>query len=160
MEKEAARGFNLQWQMLVGFIVGLAGGLIANATSADAEWVRIVTTYVTGPIGQIFLRLLFMLVIPLLFAALVVGIAEMGDIRALKRVGLKTLGLTVLLSAIAVVLALTVANVFKPGAGVDPALAQSLLSESAERAGQIIQTTSERPGGIDAFINIIPSNVI
>jgi DAACS family dicarboxylate/amino acid:cation (Na+ or H+) symporter len=41
----------------------------------------VVTTYVTGPIGEIFLRLLFMLVIPLLFSALVVGIAEMGDIR-------------------------------------------------------------------------------
>src|SRR5687767_3347656 len=124
MEKEAARGFNLQWQMLVGFIVGLAGGLIANATSADAEWVRIVTTYVTGPIGQIFLRLLFMLVIPLLFSALVVGIAEMGDIRSLKRVGLKTLVFTVAVSAIAVMIALTTVNLVEPGAGVDQVLAQ------------------------------------
>ena len=64
----------------------------------DAAWVETVVTYVTGPIGQIFLRLLFMLVIPLLFAALVVGIAEMGEIRALKTIGLRTLAYTVIVS--------------------------------------------------------------
>src|SRR5687767_13021794 len=160
MEKEAARGFNLQWQMLVGFIVGLAGGLIANATSADAEWVRIVTTYVTGPIGQIFLRLLFMLVIPLLFSALVVGIAEMGDVRALKRVGLRTLLFTIAVSSIAVVIALAVTNLLKPGAGVDPALARELLAGAREGAGAIISGQEGRPQGVSAFLAIIPNNVV
>ena len=68
-------------------------------TAPDAAWVDTVTTYVTGPIGQIFLRLLFMLVIPLLFSALVIGIAEMGDVRSLKRIGIKTLLFTVGISA-------------------------------------------------------------
>ncbi len=85
MEERAKKGFSLQWQMLAGFLVGLAFGLIAYSTQRDAAWVEFVTTYVTGPIGQIFLRLLFMLVIPLLFSALVVGISEMGEIRSLKR---------------------------------------------------------------------------
>ena len=53
----------------------------------------------------------------LLFSALVVGIAEMGDITALKRVGLKTLAFTVLVSGIAVILALAVTNFFQPGVG-------------------------------------------
>src|SRR3990170_4615851 len=103
-------GFSLQWQMLAGFLIGLTAGLIANATSNDAAWVEWITTYVTGPVGQIFLRLLFMLVIPLLFSALVVGIAEMRDIRSLKRVGLKTLVFTVLVTALGVLIALTVTN--------------------------------------------------
>ena len=68
-------------KMLIGFLLGLVAGLIVYMTAPDAPWVESVTTYVTGPIGQIFLRLLFMLVIPLLFSALVVGIAEMGEIR-------------------------------------------------------------------------------
>ena len=55
----------------------------------DAAWVQSLTTYVTQPVGQMFLRLLFMLVMPLLFSALVVGMAEMGDIRALGRIGLQ-----------------------------------------------------------------------
>ena len=153
-------GFSLQWQMLVGFVVGLALGLIANATSADAPWVGWITTYVTGPVGQIFLRLLFMLVIPLLFSALVVGIAEMGDIRALKRVGLKTLVFTILVTALGVLIALAVTNLLDPGAGVDRELAARLLADAREGAGSILSTQAERPQGVAAVLAIIPTNLI
>jgi Na+/H+-dicarboxylate symporter len=152
-------GISLQMQMLIGFVVGLTLGLVVHMTQPDAPWVEAVTTYVTGPIGQIFLRLLFMLVIPLLFSALVVGIAEMGDVRSLKRVGIKTLIFTIGISAVAVVLALTVVNLFQPGAGVDPVLAQSLLADAREGAGAIISRTAETPSGVEAFLNIIPNNV-
>src|SRR5215207_7757999 len=81
----------LQWQIFVGFVLGLLAGLIVYATQPDAAWVGTVVKYVTNPIGQVFLRLLFMLVIPLLFSALVVGISEMGEIGALKSVGIRTL---------------------------------------------------------------------
>ncbi|MBB3763637.1 DAACS family dicarboxylate/amino acid:cation (Na+ or H+) symporter [Sphingomicrobium lutaoense] len=153
-------GLPLHWQMLIGFLVGLIFGLFANAFAQGAGWVDFVTTYITGPIGQVFLRLLFMLVIPLLFSALVVGIAEMGDARSLKRVGLRTLAFTVVVSGIAVVLALFVANVFEPGAGVDRAMASSLLEDAREGAGAIIQSNAETPSGINAVLAIIPSNVI
>src|SRR3546814_15518873 len=92
-------------------------------------------SYFTGPIGQIFLRLLFMLVIPLLVSALIVGVAEMGEMRALKTVGLRTLVYTVVVSSIAVAVSLAVVNALQPGAGVDPALAKTLLAEGAARAG-------------------------
>jgi DAACS family dicarboxylate/amino acid:cation (Na+ or H+) symporter len=152
---------NLQWQMLIGFVVGLVGGLIVNMTvGPDAGWVETVTSYVTGPIGQIFLRLLFMLVIPLLFSALVIGIAEMGDVGALKRVGIKTLIYTVAVSSIAVLIALAAVNVLRPGAGVDPALAQTLLDDARERTGSILSSAEEKPAGIETFLEIIPNNVI
>ena len=154
------RRVSLQMKMLIGFVVGLVLGLTANMTQPGAAWVDMLTTYVTGPIGQIFLRLLFMLVIPLLFSALVTGIAEMGDVRSLKRVGIKTLIFTVGISAVAVVIALTVTNIFEPGAGVDPALAAQLLDDAREGAGAIISTNAEKPQGVTAFLNIIPSNVI
>ncbi|HEY0446813.1 MAG TPA: dicarboxylate/amino acid:cation symporter [Allosphingosinicella sp.] len=154
------RGVSLQMKMLIGFVVGLTLGLTVHLTQPDAPWVEAVTTYVTGPIGQIFLRLLFMLVIPLLFSALVVGIAEMGDIRSLKRVGIKTLLFTIGISSIAVVLALAVVNLFQPGAGVDPALAQELLADAREGAGAILSKSAETPTGVTAFLNIIPNNVI
>ena len=82
-EANTGRGVKLQWQMLIGFVAGLVLGMIVYSTQRDAAWVDIVTTYVTQPIGQIFLRLIFMLVIPLLFSALVVGISEMGEVRSL-----------------------------------------------------------------------------
>jgi len=154
------RGFSLQWQMLVGFLVGLVAGLIVYSTQQDARWVEIVTTYVTQPIGQVFLRLIFMLVIPLLFSALVVGISEMGEIRSLKRVGLRTLGYTVIVSSIAVAVSLAVVNILKPGAGVDRAAAAQMLAEQGDRAGAIVRTGVEQPSGIDAFVNIIPQNLV
>jgi DAACS family dicarboxylate/amino acid:cation (Na+ or H+) symporter len=160
MEARAKRGLSLQWQMLAGFVIGLVAGLIAYSTQRDAAWVDFVTDYITGPIGQIFLRLLFMLVIPLLFSALVVGISEMGEVRSLKRVGLRTLAYTVIVSAIAVAVSLVTANVLKPGAGVDRAAAAELLQQSAGRAGEIVQAGAEQPSGIDAFIHIVPNNLV
>ena len=159
-EARKGRGVKLQWQMLIGFVTGLVLGLIVYSTQRDAAWVDIVTTYVTQPIGQIFLRLIFMLVIPLLFSALVVGISEMGEVRSLKRVGLRTLFYTIIVSAIAVAVSLAVVNIFKPGAGVDREAAAQLLAGQADRAGEIVKTGVEQPSGVDAFINIIPSNLV
>jgi len=159
-EANTGRGVKLQWQMLIGFVAGLVLGLIVYSTQRDEAWVDIVTTYVTQPIGQIFLRLIFMLVIPLLFSALIVGISEMGEVRSLKRVGLRTLVYTIVVSAIAVAVSLAVVNIFKPGAGVDKQAAAELLAGQADRAGEIVKTGVEQPSGVDAFINIIPDNLV
>ncbi len=150
----------LHYQMLAGFIIGLGSGLIVHMTTVDSAWVGWLTTYVTQPIGQIFLRLLFMLVIPLLFSALVVGVAEMGDVGALKRVGSKTLIYTVLVSAIAVIIALATVNLIRPGDGVDPALAQALLADSSAGARAIVESAREAPTGMEAVLGIVPSNVV
>ncbi len=157
---ERRRESTLQWQMLGGFVLGLALGLFVHFTSADAAWVKVVTTYVTGPIGQVFLRLLFMLVIPLLFSALVVGIAEMGEIAALKRVGLRTLALTIGVSTIAVIVSLVLVNALKPGAGVDRSEAQAMLAASGDSAGAILDKTATTPTGVDAILNIVPNNIV
>src|SRR5918994_5441630 len=154
------RGLELQWQMLTGFLVALIAGLLDYSTQRDAAWVDTFTTYVTQPIGQVFLRLLFMLVIPLLFSALVVGISEMGEIKSLKRVGLRTLAYTVVVSSIAVAVSLAVVNLLQPGAGVDRAAASQMLQDSAGRASEIVKTGAEQPSGVDAFVNIIPNNLV
>lgn len=150
----------LQYWMLGGFAGGLGLGLLVHFLANGAPWVETVTTYVTGPIGQLFLRLLFMLVIPLLFSALVVGIAEMGEIRSLRRVGLRTLGLTILVSTIAVFVSLLIVNGLKPGAGADPALVRSMLAEAGGNASAILERTGSTPSGIDAVLAIVPSNVV
>lgn len=154
------RESTLQWQMLGGFVLGLALGLLVHFAGADAPWVKTVTTYVTGPIGQIFLRLLFMLVIPLIFSALVIGVAEMGEIRALRRVGLRTLLLTIVVSTIAVLVSLAWVNLIKPGAGVGRETAQAMLAQSGDSAGAILEKTGTTPSGVEAVLNIIPNNVV
>jgi Na+/H+-dicarboxylate symporter len=160
MESRVERRVPLQVKMLIGFLAGLIGGLIVYSSQGGEPWVATVTTYVTTPIGSIFLRLLFMLVIPLLFSALVVGIAEMGDVRSLKRIGVKTLGFTILLSSVAVMIALAAANILKPGAGVDRAQADAMLAMGGERASQIVATSREQASIVDTLVNIIPNNVV
>ena len=160
MEATKKGGLPLHWLMLIGFVVGLGGGLAVNMlVGPETEWVVWVTTNITGPAGQIFLRLLFMLVIPLLFSALVVGVAEMGDLKSLGRAGWKTLALTVLMSGIAVIIGLVMVNVFQPGGGVDRDLAAQLLAQGAEGAGNIVENAPETIQLGQFFLELIPSNV-
>jgi DAACS family dicarboxylate/amino acid:cation (Na+ or H+) symporter len=149
----------LQWRIVAGFVLGLIAGLAVYSGARDAPWVETVVTYVTTPIGQVFLRLLFMLVIPLLFSALVIGIAEMGEMSALKSVGLWTLFYTLAVSGIAVAVSLAVVNLLKPGAGVDPAMAQAMIGDAGEGAAGIIEKSGVAKTGVDAVIGIIPSNL-
>lgn len=151
----------LHWKIGIGFVVGLLAGLAVHYTAgSDALWVQKVTSYLTQPGSTLFLNLIFMMIVPLLFSALVMGVAEMGDIRALGRIGWRTLGYTVLLSALAVALGLVMVNLFEPGAGVDPGQARRLLEQGSERAQAIVSQSQSEPGGIDMLLSIVPDNVI
>ncbi|MBN8528310.1 MAG: dicarboxylate/amino acid:cation symporter [Caulobacterales bacterium] len=157
METTKRGGVPLYVWMLLGFAVGLGGGLYVNLNGLEVlPWAM----DLIQSVGQIFLRLLFMLVLPLLFAALVTGVAEMGDLKSLGRVGWKTLVFTIIVSGIAVAIGLGMVNYFRPGDGVDPALAQRLLAEGAEGAAGIV---GNAPKSIEAgqfFLDMIPSNVV
>ena len=75
----------LHVKVLLGFVFGALLGLAAHFYAADAPLTQNIIAYGTKPLGQIFLNLLFMLVIPLMFSALVLGVAELGDIASLGR---------------------------------------------------------------------------
>ncbi|GAA0636678.1 dicarboxylate/amino acid:cation symporter [Brevundimonas lenta] len=157
METKKRGGIPLYVWMLVGFIAGLGGGLYVNLNGLEVlPWVM----DLVQSVGQIFLRLLFMLVLPLLFSALAVGVAEMGDLKSLGRAGFKTLIFTIIVSAIAVAIGLGMVNYFRPGEGVNPALAAQLLAQGADSAAGIVGSA---PKSIEAgkfFLDMIPSNVV
>ena len=151
----------MPWKMGLGFGLGLVLGLAVHLTAgADAGWVRAFTDWITTPASRLFLNLIFMLIVPLLFSALVMGISEMGDIRALGRIGWKTLAYTVVLSGVAVLIGLVLVNWLQPGTGVDPALAQDLLAQNAERSREIVASIDSQPRGLDMLLSIVPSNVV
>src|SRR5690606_34128266 len=160
MEATKKGGIPLHWLMLLGFAAGLGAGLYVNLNlGPDTAWVIWLTENITSPLGQIFLRLLFMLVLPLLFSALVIGVAEMGDLGALGRVGWKTLLMTVVISTIAVLIGLGMVNALRPGDGVDPALAQQLLAQGAEGAAGIVANAPQSVNLGQFFLDLVPSNV-
>ena len=160
METTKRGGVPLWLQMMVGFAVGLIAGLWVNlGVGPETPWVQQLTSGVTGPIGQIFLGLLFMLVVPLLFSAIVVGVAEMGDLSSLGRVGWKTLLMTVVVSTIAVLIGLGMVNWLRPGDGIDPLLAEQLLAQYAEGAQGIISSAPERVDLGQFLLDLVPRNV-
>src|SRR5262245_56779260 len=94
----------LAGRMLLGLLIGLVLGSAAHLLFKDAPALAGFVKYVTEPAGKIFLRLLFMLVIPLIISALSLGVSGLGDFRSLGRIGLKTLAYTVAVSTVALLL--------------------------------------------------------
>jgi Na+/H+-dicarboxylate symporter len=165
----ARRRLPLHTRILLGGLLGAVLGIVAHlAFASPAEPTGIAPALqrfihiVTAPIGQIFLRLLFMLVVPLIFSALVLGVVEMGDPRKLGRVGLKTLLYTVVISAIAVLIGVTLVNVLQPGAGISPELKARLTAGAAARASAFSSAAGAAAPktGIDLITQIVPSNPV
>lgn len=153
----------LHTRILIGGLLGAVAGILAHLlfateTGIDPGLERFIRL-VTGPIGQIFLRLLFMLVVPLIFSALVLGVVEMGDPRRLGRIGLKTLLYTVVISAVAVLIGITLVNVLQPGAGISPELKARLTQGAGERAATLTSAAAPKTG-IDLLIQIVPNNPV
>jgi dicarboxylate/amino acid:cation (Na+ or H+) symporter, DAACS family len=140
-------------KMLLGITLGAALGLTANTLAAKAAWLAWIVDHLTYPIGQIFLRLLFMLVVPVLFSALVMGVAEL-DLRHLGRIGAKTLGYTVVVSTIAVVIGLALVNGIEPGKGLPEALRET--AKSSVKAAAAPPDSSP----VALIIALVPDNPI
>jgi len=147
----------LHIKVLLGFMLGTIVGLVAHAVAPDAAWVTTTIDYVTQPFGQIFLNLLFMLVVPLMFSALVLGVAELGDIASLGRLGWKTLNYTAVVTALAVGIGLLCVNLLQPGTHMDPALVEQAMSSA--KTGEIISKGNELRL-MDLLVNIVPHNIV
>lgn len=110
------------------------------------------------PVGVLFLRLIRMVIVPLVFASLLVGVASLGDIRKLGRLGGKTLGLYLTTTAIAVTLGLICANIIEPGNFLNEADRVSLLAQFDSAAGSRVSAAADAPSTIDTVLSIIPTN--
>jgi len=156
----------LHWQILIGLIVGGAAGTTGNllfAGSPGTPWHRALiwtARYIAEPIGQIFLRLIFMVVVPLVFTALALGVAGIGDVRRLGRLGLRTFVLTVVLSATSVAIGVLLANAVRPGARLDAAKRAELRRHYASDARAAIAAARQAKPVRETLLDIIPRNPI
>src|SRR5690606_21377160 len=108
-----------------------------------------IVSWVT-PVGDIFMNLIFMMVIPLILSALILGIAEIGDIKKLGRMGGRLLVYSVVVSAIAILIGITMVNLFTPGEAVSPETREYLLKEfgaEAAAAGAKVADRDEQTVG-------------
>src|SRR5690554_5108055 len=140
------KGPPLHTRILIGLAVGAVLGVGANLLlGPDHPGLVAVVEHVTEPIGQLFLRLLLMVVIPLVFSSLVVGVAGIGDVRQLGRVGLKTFAFTIIVSAISVAVGLGVVNTIRPGDRLDPAAAAAIEERYGRAAAAEVEAAVEPP---------------
>ncbi|HEX7334735.1 MAG TPA: dicarboxylate/amino acid:cation symporter [Pyrinomonadaceae bacterium] len=138
------RGMALHTKILIGLAVGVIAGVSVNRVmGGDHPSVVWLVDNITNPVGQLFLRLLLMIVVPLVFSSLVVGVAGIGDIRKLGRVGLKSFGYCLVISAISVVIGLTLANTIRPGERIDPNTAAALQQRYANDATKTVEAATQ-----------------
>jgi Na+/H+-dicarboxylate symporter len=135
------KGMPLHTKILIGLAVGVIGGLTVNWTLGgnNPNVVWFVENF-TRPVGQLFLNLLLMIVVPLVFASLVVGIAGIGDIRKLGRIGAKSFAYTLIISAISVVIGLSLANIIRPGERIAPDVAAQLKEKFSGGARSSVES--------------------
>jgi DAACS family dicarboxylate/amino acid:cation (Na+ or H+) symporter len=160
------KGMALHSRILIGLAVGVIAGISVNYFFGGSH-PRVVWTVdnITQPIGELFLRLLLMIVVPLVFSSLVVGVAGIGDIRKLGRVGLKSFAYCLVLSAISVVIGLTLANTIRPGDRIDPstsaALQQRYATDATKTVEDATKASAATPKPLMAVVQtIVPRNPI
>ena len=154
------RGMALHTRILIGLAIGVVAGVAVNTTlggeDARVGWV---ITNITEPIGQLFLRLLLMIVIPLVFSSLVVGVAGIGDIRKLGRVGFKSFAYTLVISAISVVIGLTMANTIRPGDRIDEATQRGLEARYGSEATKSVEAATKAGAGKSPLMQVVETIV-
>ncbi|GAB4172771.1 MAG: dicarboxylate/amino acid:cation symporter [Wenzhouxiangellaceae bacterium] len=137
---------SLSNRILGGLILGLLFGLLLNLTVAELAWVQ--TFLIDGLLaaaGEIFVRFLSMLVVPLVFVSLIAGVSSLTDPKKLGRVGAKAVGLYMLTTGIAVTLALMAATLVRPGSGANPTV-------TVERS------IAEAPSFKQVLVDMVPRN--
>jgi DAACS family dicarboxylate/amino acid:cation (Na+ or H+) symporter len=161
---DTPKGMALHNKILIGLAVGVIAGISVNEfLGGENPRVVWIVDNITQPVGQLFLRLLLMIVVPLVFSSLVVGIAGIGDIRKLGRVGLKSFGYCLVISAISAVIGITLANTIKPGRRIDPNTSAALQQRYANDATKSVEAARQASGAapkplMSVVETIVPKN--
>ena len=156
------RPLPLHAKILVGLLLGGVGGVAARALfGPDSPGLKTFLDDVAKPVGDVFLALLFMVVVPLVFSALVLGVQELGQARRFGRVGGLSLGLTLVLSLIACAIALVGVNLIQPGHAIPPAQRRALIAryENPDKARSSLEAAKKAPDD-PPVLGIVPKNPI
>jgi DAACS family dicarboxylate/amino acid:cation (Na+ or H+) symporter len=157
---ESAATRRLAARILTGLALGVglglaAGILVPESGRAALDW------WIDGviqPAGRVFLRIIFMVVVPLIISAIVVGTLEMGDIRTLGRIGWKSLAASIALSAVSVAVALGVVNLLQPGKSLPPEKRDALVETYSSASQKSIERGSQSQPLSTTLLNFIPEN--
>jgi len=153
-------GMPLYTKILLGLVLGAGGGTAAKLIWGEHPRLLWTVETITYPVGQVFLRMLFMVIVPLVFTSVALGVASLGDVRRVGRIGGKTLLFFLATTAVAATIGLLLVNTIKPGASLDPAMRAALMQEYSTQADATMAAAQTTAFGINTFVNIVPRNPV
>ncbi len=135
----------LATMVMIGMAAGIGAGALFTGNMTFISFIE--------PVGTMFVRMFKMIMIPIVVTSLVVGVAGSGDAKRFGRLGFKTILYFEILTTIAIVLGLAIANIVKPGSGVDTGMANSAVAHSFE-------ASAKAHSFVDTLVSIVPTNII
>lgn len=150
---------SLHVRIFLGLAFGVLSGLAARLFMGETNELAWVVSNIAQPVGQIFLRLVFMAVVPLVVAALAVGVAEIGDVRRVGRIGIRTLVYTLLFSGCAVLIGIGAVNIVRPGDGIAVADRDAVFETLRSHGSTIAEAKAPASTSIvQSLVELIPKN--
>ncbi len=147
----------LHTKIALGLVLGALVGGLGNAFFGGAPWLDWVSTNVAYPVGQVFLRLLFMTVVPIVFTSIALGVAGIGDIGTLGRLGGRTMMFFAFSTLIAATIGLTLVNTVRPGGGLPEETRDALMTQFAS---DDLVVGGPSDFGVSTFVEIVPRNPV
>lgn len=145
---------SLVYQIFIALILGIIAGAILHNKPINREWFL---TNTLIPAGDIFIHLIKMIVVPIVISTLIVGIAGVGDAKKLGRIGLKTIIYFEFITTIAIIVGITLANLFQPGKGIDMSTLTTVDISKYENTTAQMKNNSN--GIASTIISLIPTNI-
>ncbi len=145
---------SLAWQILIALVLGIALGAVLHEQQESRQWL---ISNILSPAGDIFIRLIKMIVVPIVIATLIVGIAGVGDAKKLGRIGFKTILYFEIITTVAIILGITLANVFQPGRGIDMSTLTAVDISQYQKTTEQVQSGSHSLVG--TVLSLIPPNI-
>lgn len=140
-------------------LIGIVAGALVQLAGVDVATISAINKWVK-PVGDIFLRLIFMMVMPLIFCALILGVGELGDIKNLGRIGVRTLAYTIVVSMISVMIGIGMVQLVKPGSNIPEESRLQLISQYTDKIETIKNnaTVGKEKSFAEVVVNMIPKN--
>ena len=149
----------LHWKIIIGMVLGIIFGFIMNTVDGGrgfvSDWI--------APFGTIFINLLKLIAVPLILASLIKGISDLKDISKIKSMGLRTIGIYIATTLVAIVIGLSIVNTIKPGHGMPQETIEKIKLKYENDAGvadKLAKASAQKDAGpLQALVDIFPSNI-
>lgn len=149
----------LHWKIIIGMVLGIIFGFIMNSVEGGkgfvSDWI--------APFGTIFINLLKLIAVPLILASLIKGISDLKDISKIKSMGLRTIGIYISTTLVAIIIGLSIVNTIKPGNGMPQDTIEKIKLKYENDAGVVDKLTKasaqKDAGPLQPLVDIFPSNI-